>query len=352
MKKKLVAMFLAIVMIASVVVMPASAATTSTGSYVQVTIKARSYSSAFTAYDTEKEADKHPITLQLKENEFPVVAKIVGKNGNSDTFTFNTYGTKKVKVSDQNAGAHIFAFLFTFGLSTPSVLLDDTARYATINIVKPTATPPASSSNNSTSTTPAPAGNKSTSNTSTSTDNKSATETLTIDETLDKLLDELELPFVRPEYTPYGKELKAFLTGEWDGTWRRDEAGNDYAGYIASRKVFNRTYSWSGTSLYTGKTIEKKVNVDYIGYKQIIPAPTSTQDFSFAVSYVNGEIEEWSLLEQRNAWKLNLSGEHVDKIYPIGTKGSESRGLVYTLDANGQQHMYSLLSGGRVQKLT
>lgn len=341
MKKKLVAMFLTLVMIMSVMVMPASAATTSTGSYVQVTVKARNYSSAFTAYDTERDADDHPITIQIKDNEFPVTAKIVGKNGNCDTFTFNTYGTKKVKVDDQNATAHILAFLFTFGLSTPSVLLDGTARYATIKIVKPTASkpnPPASANS-----TPAPTGNTGTTSTP---------KALTTDEKLEKLLDELELPFIRPKYTPYGKELRAFLTGEWDGRWRDDTVSDNYAGYIASRKVYNRSYYWNATNLYNGKNESKSVNVDYIGYKEIVPAPASTQDFSFAVSYRDKEIEEWSFLEMRNSWKLNIPGESIDKIYPTGTGDSSSRGLVYTEDADGNQHMYSLEAGGKVAKLT
>lgn len=342
--KRMIALMMVLVMAIGLVV-PASAATsTSTGSYVQVTIDAKKYSSAFTAYDTEDEADKHPITIAVNANEFPVSAKLIGKNGAvSKTYEFDSYGVQKLTVSDIEPAGHVFAFLFTFGLSLPSVMLDDTARYATIKIEKPTANVPASPTNENNK------GAASTSKPVTKEDRNKA-----IDEKLDKLLDELDFGFIDDTRTPYGKELRAFLTGEWDGSRKGYNASGeeDYAGYAADRRIFQRTYYWDACDLYTGKSYHKSVNVDYIGYKEVIPAPASTQDFSFAVSYANGEIEEWSLLEQRNAWKLDLSGEHIDKICLIGTTDSESRGIVHTLDTDGQQHMYFLDAGNKVLKIS
>lgn len=313
MKKKLVAMFLAIVMIMSVMVVPASAATVN--AYVNgtavVTVNGKRGVS-YVSYDTRSYADGHIITIYADDQNFPVTVKMRYNDSiTSNTYTLNSYGTHRLR-----------------GVLSGSIRVWRT--YLTIEI-KPY---PVSSTTSSSART------------------KQPTEEEILNEKLDQLLNELELPFVRPEYTPYGKELKAFLTGEWDGSWRCDENRDNYAGYIASRRVFNRTYRWLGTSLYTGKTFEREVNVDYIGYLEVIPGVSSSQDFSLAASRSKGLIEEWSLLEKRNSWQLKLTGETIDKILPLGDNGNECRAMVFTTDANGQQQMYSLLSGNKVEKLT
>jgi len=152
----------------------------------------------------------------------------------------------------------------------------------------------------------------------------------------------------------YTREVKAFISGEWDGSMRDS---NDESGYHATRYVTNRTYRWIGSDLYTGKAHVLSANVDYNGYKEVIPGSTRGQDYSLAVSYVNGEIEKWSLFEKQDAWRLAkvASGnETIDMVIPLANKDSnkdDCQVVVSTTDVNGQQHIYDLMPNGIVEPL-
>lgn len=183
------------------------------------------------------------------------------------------------------------------------------------------------------------------------------TEDEIIDEKLKTLLKEIDNfdYFCYVENTPYSKELRAFLTGDWDGSVIQDKSAEDaYAGYLAWRQVCRRNYQWHGTNHYSGETVKREVNVDYNGYLEIIRPNTDRQDFSFAVSRANKIFEQWRFLEKLDSWTLPDDAGVIDSIYLIGTNQAdpeECQALVNTLDTEGQQHMYSLLPGGVVSKL-
>ena len=364
--KKTISLLLVAVMLISVLTTSASAST-STGSYVQITIEACSYSSAFTAYNSAKEADKYPITIQVAEDEFPVKAEIKGKNGGHKSYTFDTYGTKTLKVSDINEAAHMIGFLFTFGMSMASVLIDDTARYATVNIVKPelvkSVEPAASAGTNSnagTSSSTRPSINTkpgvavhpdaSINNTGTAAAKPTA---LTLDQKAEKLIDALGLPFAYYSVNTcvYTTEIRDYIAGEWDG---RDRTGDDYGGYNAARYVMSREYYWIASNLLNGKSYSLSANVDYDGYKEVIPARSSNQSYSLAVSRSTGEIEKWSFFEQQDAWVIDQvanGDEEIKSIIPLASNSSgkdDCQVFVSTTDASGVQHMYSLMPNGEV----
>lgn len=161
-----------------------------------------------------------------------------------------------------------------------SVLIDDTARYATVNIVKPEPVEPtASADTNSNATQPT---------------------VLTLDQKAEKLIDALDLPFTYYSINTcvYTKEIRDYIAGEWDGS---DRTSDDYGGYNAARYVMSREYYWIASNLINGKSYSLSANVDYDGYKEVIPARSSNQSYSLAVSRITGEIEKWSFFEQQDA---------------------------------------------------
>lgn len=338
--KKLISALL-VVAILSATLTPVAAAKT-TGSYVRVSIPATKFTSDYTAYDSESEAKQHTLTLTIEANQFPVKATIVGKNNSKKDYTFDGYGTKRLQVNDVNMavnGGAWFLTLLTFGLTAPlAFATEEEYRYAYIEIKAPAAeTAPTNKSpvTNQSATTTTPAGTPS---------------AQTFDERYQRLLKEVGFPFTYTEYSTYAKELKAFMTGEWNGKWR---TGDDWGSYVASRQVVNRTYTWTASNLHTGQSYQLQTNVDYIGYNEVIHGVTSSQDYSLAVDRVNNVIEQWSLLERRDRWELQLSGETITSIFPLGSKGDtkdDCQVLVMTEDADGVQHMYSLLPGEKVEK--
>lgn len=106
----------------------------------------------------------------------------------------------------------------------------------------------------------------------------------------EKLIDALDLPFTYYSINTcvYTKEIRDYIAGEWDGS---DRTGDDYGGYNAARYVMSREYYWIASNLINGKSYSLSANVDYDGYKEVIPARSSNQSYSLAVSRITGEIE-------------------------------------------------------------
>ena len=277
-----------------------------------VKISAGGYSETFSVYSTKAEADANPIIFYADKYSFPVDVVISSCDGFKTEYRFDSYGIKNVK--DQ------YSALFS---STYWV-------YATIDIQP---YPQPNSSSKTTAETP--------------------TEDELIDEKVKQLFDELDLGFCYIEATPYYKELKAFLAGEWDGTKIPVDVDNPYAGYAASREIRYRTYTWCGINLYTGKSEVKNINVDYIGYLETVPSGNTSQEFSFAVSRVNKTFEQWHLLDKVDTWTLPKDAGAIDQIYLIGENSGdpeECQAIIFTLDIEEQSHMYSLYPGGIIEK--
>lgn len=274
------------------------------------------WSRTYPAYHTKAEADANPITIEITKYDFPVDVVISATEDTKKTYQFKSYGIQNVE--------HI---------SIPVFSISGYYAYATIDIEPYVYVPEQPSEK----------------------EIEAAAQEKIANDKLDQLLNELDLSFYDDKTTPYGKELKAFFAGEWDGSKREDTADNPYAGYIASRHIQNRKYTWIGTKLYTDKTVTKAVNVDYIGYLEVIPGPTYAQQFSFAVSRTNKTFEQWCCLDKVDSWKLPEAAETITGIHIVGKNSGdpdECQAIISTLDAENVLHNYSLLPGGKVKKLT
>lgn len=272
------------------------------------------WSRTYPAYPTKAEADANPIVIEINESDFPVNVVICageGMGGNSK-YRFKSYGIQNVYAAAIMSGV-----------------------YATIDI-EPYVYEPKQ---------PSPE------------EIAAAAQEKATNDKLDQLLKELDLSFHSDKATPYSKELKAYLTGEWDGSVRQDTVDEPYAGYITHRQVQNRQYIWDGTDLYTGENTIKKVSIDYLGYLEIVPGPAHDQQFSFAVSRTNQVFEQWCLLDKIDSWELpaEAAAETITNICIVGKNSGDSnecQALVITLDVDEISHTYSLLPGGIVTKLT
>ena len=107
----------------------------------------------------------------------------------------------------------------------------------------------------------------------------------------EKLIDALDLPFTYYSINTcvYTKEIHDYIVGEWDGS---DRTGDDFGGYNAARYVMSREYYWIASNLINGKSYSLSANVDYEDYKEVVPARSSNQSYSLAVSRITGEVEQ------------------------------------------------------------
>ncbi len=335
--KKLVVSILAVFVMMNVMVTPVFAA--GERGQVTVVIESQKFESTYDAYDSLERAKEGALRFSIAEGDFPVIATIEGKYGGTESIRIESYGTYQLKVSDVNGVAHGIAFLFTFGLSSPSILIDDTSAFATIEIVAP--------------------------NTQEHKSNGVVEEAavkdspkMGVEEQYQLLMEEIKFPLCYADYSIYAQEVKAFLLGEWDG--HRIEAGeDDMISWSATRYVDYRTYCWIAVNMISGESVTLTTNIDYAGYKDIIPATTRSQDYSLAVSYVDGVIEQWSLFERRGVWTIDAVArgqEKIECILPIADGGDaegddDLQAIVSTLDTDNTQHMYMLLPENRIEKM-
>lgn len=336
--KKSVSLFLAIMMLVGIMTVPAHAYY-HRGSF-QLSIPKTGWSGTiYQAYDNRDDANNNVVTLHVAKSEFPVKLSVYGEHQeNSAEYTLEEYKTYYIVLDDNDYTGRFFVdgLLFISFIGWPAIFRDGPHVYATVKIAPP---------------------DPKTADQATSAD--ANTNKKIIDKKLKMLLDEVDnLGFYDAADTPYGKELRAFLTGEWDGSYREENENNAWLPtHRVAREVRSRTYRFRDTDCLTYKVTEKTINVDYIGYKEVVPGTIPSQKYSLAVSYVNGEIEKWSLLNKQDSWVLQdvASGrEYIDLILPLASVGSaatDSQAHVNTLDADGNQHMYALMPGGVVDKL-
>ncbi len=336
-KKRTISLLLAIIMLFSVMITPAAAVTGQRGTFY-ATIPATGWSGKIhPAYSSRDYANNDMTTIYVSEDHLPVKVTLTGEN-HYQTFELDQYDIYYLSVEDEDSFGRFAAdsLLFISMIGWPFLFRDSPHAYATVKIAPPEKKQDKPVINHETGE---PA-------------NRPATPD-SLEDRYKTVLKALDLPFSYSEYTPYGRELKEFFTGgEWDGSSRNDARSNDnYAGYVANRSIYRRTYSWHASNLYNGETCECSVNVDYLGNLETVPGVTSDQDFTLAVDRKNGVIEEWSLLEQRDSWNLDLQGATISKILPLAGDGDDCRAMLYIDDAAGQ-HIWSLYKGGEVAKLT
>lgn len=309
--KKHVSFLLAIIMLLSLIATPAAAAAPEgVNGEAQIT-RRNDTGTSYDTYNKRSVADQHQITIYAKEPDFPITVKMRPFGCSSSTSKITTYGI------------HRESWENFFGHRTYITIVVKSYPAVPSQPVKP----------------------------------KSPTKEEILEQKAEKLVKALDLPcrYYSIDTCQYTREVKAFISGEWDGSRRE---GDDWGSYQAYRYVMSRTYYWIGTNLITDESYSLSANVDYDGYKDVIPGRTTGQDYSLAVSYVNGEIEKWSSLEKQDAWKLTQiadGSEKIDTIIPLATSTSgkdDCQVYVSTTDANEQQHMYSLMPNGKVVKMS
>lgn len=302
---------LAFAVLVSLMTTPASAAIHKCNANGQATVTMKGQvGETYSSYRTRSDAEYHQLTLYVKESDFPIKVEVVPYGGfTPSAHEITSYGIHLVTWT--NNWWSIEGSYFAVVIKQPSE--------APKNTVQPT-------------------------------------QEKILEQKTKTLIRALDLPcyYSTIDTCVYTREVKAFLSGEWDGSQRSDDNTDTYS---AIRYVERRTYYWIGSNLCNGKSYNLKANVDYTGYMEVIPAPTNAQDYSLAVSRVNGEIEKWSLFNQQDVWKIEQvanGSERIQNIIPLGTatsKEDDCQVFVDTIDFNGQQHMYSLTIGGKVFRM-
>ena len=247
----------------------------------------------------------------------------MGENDATETYSFDTYGTKLLTVEDPGWGTIGAAlFLFPTLIGSLAVLDNPPCSYAVIKLAPPKA--------------------------DVADEANTVSDNIKPDEAVDPyktLMSEISFPFCYRDSSTYAKEIAAYYAGEWDG--KRIE-GDDWGSYSASRYVDSfRVYHWTACNLYTGEMYQLSSSVDYAGLLELV----SGQNFTLAVSDVMGVVELWHHFDKQDSWEIAASEGKIDSVYPLGADGDDCMALVYVTDADGVQHMYSLLSGGKVKKI-
>ncbi len=270
---------------------------------------------SFECYSSREAADRHPITLYASgAGDFPLQAKMTPYGG---------YETMKFKIESYGTHRKVWINFWGSEISYVTIIVKKTEPVNVLQLPK------------------------------TSEQSESTAEEI-LDQKWQTLLDQIQFPFIDRKYSPYVKEVRAYLTGEWDGSDRVDD-GVGWGGYSAARYVMGRTYYWIASNCINGKGYTLSTNVDYVGYKEVIPGMLPAQKYSLAASYLDGVIEKWSLLEKQDEWKIDAVAEgreRIDYIIPLATESSkpdDAQAVVQTVDADGQSHHYSLLPDGKVQ---
>lgn len=310
--KKLMSFTLVIAMLVGLMITPAFATTEhecNINGEATVTRKGE-IGKTYNSYRTRADAEYHQLTYYAEQSDFPITVQLGPYGYSSSTRKITSYGI------------HRLVWENFYGYGTSFVIM----------VKRPSEAPKAE-------TQPAQP--------------KQPTKDQLLEQKTKTLIRALDLPcyYYTIDSCVYTKEIKAFLSGEWDGSRRE---GDDWAGYVAFRYVSSRTYYWTASDLISGETYQLSANVDYNGYKEIIPGRVTGQNYSLAVSRVNGEVEKWSLFEKQDAWKITQvanGSEQIQNIIPLATvtsKEDDCQVFVDTVDVDGQQHMYSLMPDGKV----
>lgn len=290
------------------------------GNTVEISTKYNGRSKSYATYATRDAADENPIVFYADKSDFPIRVTICATDYSRSEYEFKSYGIKYVKD----------VYVPFLGYNTYT--------YATIDI-KPYPQPESKPQKKEDAKA-----------------EKVSTQDEIINEKVNQLLDELNLDFIYPEVTPYADHLRAFLDSKWDGDVIRADLNDPdsiYCGYMASCRVYNRNFIWNGINLLTGEHFVKEVNVDYIGYAEVVCPPLPNQQYSFAVSRINKTFEQWCFLDQVDSWTLPKDAGAIDQICLIGENSGdpeECQAIILTLDTEEQSHMYSLYPGGIIEK--
>ncbi len=301
---------------------PATAYAKTTNEVV-VSIPSRNTNTSYTAYDYLDMAEDNKIVLHVKQDEFPIYATLYSSNGSKEEYEFNSYGTKQLEVSNIGAGSISVFFLFLpFG---SPLWFQEPMVYATIEIAPPRQEKPKAES------------------TEKSEDSDAKLEDS--DAKLDPLIDKIKrMSNYSTGYT-HEMHIKDYASGKWDGTveYSADE--------MCYGKISDRQYQWRGYKLFTGEPYNDiDVNIDYVGSLDVV----TNSDFTFAVNYVTGEIEQWILLEKKDSWELPLGeGEKIERAYASYEESVDNlQGMVFTNDLDGNTHLYWLFPNKKVEKIS
>ena len=318
-KKNLVIVF-AIIMLINIMA-PCSVVHAASTNQITISIPERDFSSTYKAYDGSKTADNNAITLYVNQEDFPVYATISSEHGSEQCYTFSSYGTKKLEVTN-NSGGFLAFQLFTFPFTG---LMEPPHTYATIIITAPK------------EATDKPSDAKA--------ESDSATPESNSDSQLQPLIDKMIFTsgwFNADLQEWYRRDVEDFMSGTWDGTMKSNV--DDFFGILSSRDIVFREYRWTGfsnTKVYQNVNI----NIDYIGN---LPIETGNL---FTLAFSNSAIEKWEFLEMTDSWKIPVENESIESVLPALNPTEDGfQGNVFTIDEEGNQHLYILYPDGEMLK--
>lgn len=281
-----------------------------------VSIPSRNICTTYNAYDDLWMAKSNKIILYVKQDEFPIYATLYGSNGAKEEYKFSSYGTKQLEVNNGGGGT-ILLYLLTFLIGGP-LWIPEPKVYAIIEIAPPQQEKPKV---------------------------ESTEKSEDPDAKLETLIEKIKrMSNYSTGYT-HERHIKDYASGKWDGTVEYSYDGMTYG------SIDYRTYRWRGVEPFTGKYYNDiDVNIDYVGSLDVV----TNRDFTFAVNYYTGEIEQWILLEKKDSWKLQLAeGEKIERVYASYTiPEDELQGMVFTNDLDGNMHYYWLFPNKKVENVS
>lgn len=146
-------------------------------------------------------------------------------------------------------------------------------------------------------------------------------------------------------------DLEEFVNGQWDGDIKNYYAKMEYEcssiSYISLRKYRITQYMTNSRGRMLSKE-SYECNIDYLGdlnYQE-------GEDYTLAFSKKDNIVYCWRFFECLEQWQLPKT-EHIidDNINNCYDESNDRYGLVWTRDADGNKHLYSLQSEGKVNKL-
>lgn len=300
---------------------------------VQVLLPSRDICENYAVYAEQEEASQNPIRLYLTENELPLTVTFIGSDGSTRQYTLERYGVHDLRAKDVNRK-------YAIVLNTDS----GPVRYFRIYIVYFTIIIEPAEEPNELPKQEQPKPEQDMESEMDPDVKEEIENELTIDEKLQPLFDKMGLEVSEDLYIG---DLKDYIVGDWNGEQRIVETVQPFV--ISTRCISSRNYIWQTFNQLTGELYKHvEVNIDYTGELDVVTG----QDFSLAIDYSQGIIEEWKNLNKERSWNIPLEGEIVQAVTNEQyTPEGERQLTILTVDSEGAQHLIVLYPNGDVQRL-
>lgn len=311
--------------------MSCGTAETISNNTIQISNSDDTKSVSYETYESLTLAKSAPITYYADESDFPIKVIIFADKGEPDEYEFSSYGIQKPydAYSGLGGSGETWAYL----------------------IIKPYPETEESPETEKATSLDADLETKADSEEPINADDP--TEPAKVDaadsDYPEGLLEEPTSTSLHDPETIHGQELQRFLDGEWDGAMRTDTVDFEGTTYKIDRDCNMRTYFWHRYNPITGEESCVILSIDYDGPLETVGGALPQEDYSLVIDYENNIITQWRLLEKQDSWRLTLAdGEIID--YVIAYADEDTCGIVRTIDADEQGHVYKLKTDGLIQK--